>query len=268
MKDHLRKIVDDKQDNLLKRSTVREYLQARMLQGLQENGAFLNWVFHGGTALRFLYMIPRYSEDLDFALVRPGATDNFQSLLGSIQKMFEAENYTLDVKVKGIKTVKSAFLRFRGLLYELGISPHHSEVISVKLEIDTNPPSGAEMTTTIIRRHVMLNLLHHDKASLLAGKLHALLNRRYTKGRDFFDLIWFLSDPSWPSPNLGFLNSALKQTEWNGPEVTEKNWQALLLKRLEKVNWKEIAEDVRPFLEREADISLLAKENCLRLLHR
>ncbi len=268
MKDHLRQIIGDKQDNLLKRSAVREYLQARMLQGLQESGAFLNWVFHGGTALRFLYMIPRYSEDLDFTLVRPGATDNFQALLGSIQKMFEAENYTLAVKVKGVKTVKSAFLRFRGLLYELGVSPHRLEVISVKLEIDTNPPLGAEVTTTIVRRYVTLNLLHHDKASLLAGKLHALLNRRYTKGRDFFDLVWFLSDPSWPSPNLELLNSALKQTEWDGPEVTEENWQALLIRRLEKVNWKEVAEDVRPFLEREADISLLAKENCLQLLRR
>lgn len=266
MKNHLGQIIDDKQDNLLKRSTVREYLQARVLQGLQESGAFLNWVFHGGTALRFLYMIPRYSEDLDFALVRPGAADNFQALLVSIQKMFEAENYTLDVKVKAVKTVKSAFLRFRGLLYELGISPHGSEVISVKLEIDTNPPQGAEVTTTIVRRYVMLNLLHHDKASLLAGKLHALLNRRYTKGRDFFDLVWFLSDPSWPSPNLELLNRALKQTEWNGPEVTEQNWRALVIKRLEKVNWKQVTEDVRPFLERETDLSLLAKENCLRLL--
>lgn len=266
MKDYLRQIIDDKQDNLLKRSTVREYLQARMLQSLQESGAFLNWVFHGGTALRFLYMIPRYSEDLDFALARPGPTDNFHALLAAIQEMFKAENYTLDVKVKGVKTVKSAFLCFGGLLYELGVSPHRLEVMSVKLEIDTNPPQGAEVTTTIVRRYVTLNLLHHDKASLLAGKLHALLNRRYTKGRDFFDLVWFLSDPSWPSPNLELLNRALKQTQWNGPEVTEENWQALLISRIEKVNWKQVAEDVRPFLEREADLSLLTKENCLRLL--
>lgn len=61
----------------------------------------------------------------------------------------------------------------------------------------------------------MLNLLHYDKSSLLAGKLHAVLTRKYTKGRDLYDLMWYLSDPTWPAPNLIQLNNALKQTGWN-----------------------------------------------------
>ena len=66
----------------------------------------------------------------------------------------------------------------------------------------------------------MLRLFHHDRASLLAGKLHAILKRPYTKGRDLYDLIWYLSDPDWPLPNLTLLNSALRQTDRDSEELT------------------------------------------------
>ena len=107
-------------------------------------------------------------------------------------------------------------MRFPGLLYDLGLSGQRSEVLSVKLEVDTNPPAGAGLATTVVRRFVVLQLQHHDKASLLAGKLHTILQRFYTKGRDIYDLLWYLSDPAWPLPNLALLNNALAQTGWQG----------------------------------------------------
>lgn len=268
MKDYLKQLISERRVGLPERGVVREYLQARILQSLQDSGVFLNWAFHGGTALRFLYSIPRYSEDLDFALVDPEHPHRFRDHLDKVRKTFEGENYTVGLKVDDRKTVASAFARFPGLLYELGISPHRTEVISVKLELDTNPPGGAVTETTLIRRYVTLNLLHHDQASLLAGKLHALLTRGYTKGRDLYDLVWYLADRTWPSPNLALLNSALAQTVWDGPRITEANWRELVAERLNKVKWDRAVEDVRPFLERQADLKFLTKENCLRLLSR
>jgi hypothetical protein len=88
------------------------------------------------------------------------------------------------MKVNEQKTVSSAFIRFSGLLYELDMSPHPSQTLSIKIELDTNPPTGAMTESPLIRRPVTLNLYHHDKASLLAGKLHALLCRSWVKGRD------------------------------------------------------------------------------------
>ena len=73
------------------------------------------------------------------------------------------------------------------------------------------------MTTTIVRRYQTLHLQHHDRATLLAGKLHAILQRPYPKGRDVNDLLWYLSDPAWPEPNLVMLNNALQQTGWDAP---------------------------------------------------
>ena len=134
----------------------------------------------------------------------------------------------MTVKVSDQKTVHSAFIRFSGLLYELGLSPHRDEVLAVKIEVDTNPPAGATLATTVVRRHVILQLQHHDRASLFAGKLHAILQRPYTKGRDLYDLLWYLSDPSWPPPNLALLNNALHQTGWSGAFLTAQNWRAVL----------------------------------------
>lgn len=99
-----------------------------------------------------------------------------------------------------------------------------------------------------MRRYLPLHLQHHDRASLLAGKLHALLQRPYLKGRDLYDLLWYLSDPGWPPPNLRLLNNALRQTGWDGPPLTEETWRSAVWARLEGVAWEQVAEDVRPFL--------------------
>jgi predicted nucleotidyltransferase component of viral defense system len=266
MKDYIKQLIGDKKGNMLKMCVVREYLHARILQTLQEIGGFQNWAFHGGTALRFLYSIPRFSEDLDFALIQSSEDLSFLNVLKKVKSVFEAENYELRLKINDKKTVASAFVLFDELLFELEISPRHSQVLSIKIEVDRNPPSGATLATTLIRRYVTLNLLHHDKASLIAGKLHALLTRTYVKGRDLYDLVWYLADRTWPEPNLTLLNSALAQTDWKGPPLTPQNWRKIVLKKISGINWDHVRDDVRPFLESENDIALVTEENCAKLL--
>lgn len=266
MKDYIKQLIANKPGDLAKTCVVREYLHARILQTFQESGIFLCWAFQGGTALRFLYSIPRYSEDLDFSLYDSSKSIPFRKVIENVKSVFEAEDYSLRLKVNDTKTVASAFVRFDGLLFELGISPRRTQVLSIKIDVDTNPPSGATYSSTLIRRYVTLNLLHHDKASLLAGKMAALLTRPYVKGRDLYDLVWYLADRSWPEPNLELLNAALQQTRWEGPAVTSQNWRDILLDRVTRISWDEARGDVRPFLERENDIDLVTKENCVKLL--
>ncbi|MFW6136871.1 MAG: nucleotidyl transferase AbiEii/AbiGii toxin family protein [Candidatus Aminicenantaceae bacterium] len=265
MKEQIRQIIADITDPLQARNRIREYLQARMLQFLQERGLFGSWIFHGGTALRFLYRIPRYSEDLDFSLSRGKAMD-FEEAVSKIRPWFESEAYSVDLLTKGARTVKSARIRFPGLLHELGLSPRRTQALSIRIELDSRPPSGGKTETSIIRRHIMLNVLHYDKSSLLSGKLHALLARPYIKGRDLYDLFWYISDSSWPKPNIRFLNNALQQTGWSGPEIDSSNWAGVLAKKLRTINWSRAAEDVRPFLERTADIKMMTRNNVLKLL--
>jgi predicted nucleotidyltransferase component of viral defense system len=268
VKDFLAQLIEPAGDRLEGRNLTREYLQSRILSSLQRAGAMIPLAFHGGTALRFLYQIPRYSEDLDFALERPSEKYDIRAYLQAIRSDLVAENYQVELKVNDRRVVHSGFIRFRGLLNELDLSPHADEVLSIKIEVDTRPPAGAGLETTIVRRHIMLHLQHHDKQSLLAGKLHAFLQRPYSKGRDVYDLFWYLSDPDWPSPNLMLLNNALKQTDWGGPTITESNWREVVREQLEQVNWDKVRTDIGPFLMDQDETELLTRENLLRLLVR
>ena len=141
-------------------------------------------------------------------------------------------------------------------------------MLAVKIEVDRNPPAGAVLTTTVIRRHVILQLQHHDRASLFAGKMHAVLQRPYSKGRDLYDLLWYLSDPDWPPTNLTMLNNALQQTDWTGPRLTAGNWRLTLRDRLLQLNWDRVLDDVRPLLDSGVDPDLLTLDNLIRTLER
>ena len=266
MKDYIRDGIRRLADPLAARSWVREYLQARILASLQEAGAMAGIAFHGGTCLRFLYSIPRYSEDLDFARERTAAPYDFSALITGVERELTAEAYEVDSRIRTDRAVDSAFIRFPGLLSELGLSTQRTEVTAIKVEIDTRPPAGSRCATTLVRRHVAMNLFHHDRATLLAGKLHAILQRPFLKGRDVYDLLWYLSDRSWPEPNLEMLSNALAQSGWKGPAVDTGNWRSLAASRLADMDWKAVAADVQPFIERQADLKLLTRETLLRLL--
>ena len=265
MTEHLKQLVSSAGNELVKWNVVREYTQARILQSLQESGAFRNWVFLGGTALRFVYNVPRFSEDLDFSLDKPGGEDRFEDHVARILRSFDAEGYRVSSSASKEKTVRSAFIRFEGLLWELGLG-QRDQKFSVKIEIDTNPPAGGATDTTVIRRHVLLNLLHFDMPTMLSGKIHAVMQRKYFKGRDLYDLVWYLSAPVPPEPNMAFLNNAMRQTGWDGPAWTAKNWRGLVLKRIRNADLKKARDDVEPFLERREEIEFLTLENLGRLL--
>ena len=265
MRDHLERLVAGREP-LGARNIAREYLQARILGALQRAGAMTALAFQGGTCLRFLFGLPRYSEDLDFALEREPEDYSLGNALRSIRTELTPEGYRVDLRIREHGAVHSALVRFPGLLHDVGLSPRRTEVLAVRIEVDTRPPAGAVTEVSLVRRHEMLRLFHHDRASLLAGKLHAVLQRPYAKGRDLYDLIWYLSDREWPPPNLDLLNAALRQTAWSGPELTPRTWRTAVAERLETLDWDRAAADVRPFLERADDAALVARDTALRLL--
>lgn len=269
MKERLRELLHGVGSGPAARNLTREFLQASILAALQRAGAMIPLAFQGGTALRFLYGIRRYSEGLDFALERPGVGYGFRAYLEAIRADMRRDGYDVELaRVSDQRAVHSAFMRFPGLLYELGLSGHREEALAVKLEVDTRPPSGAALETTVVRRHVLLRLQHHDRASLLAGKLHAILQRPYPKGRDFYDLIWSLSDRAWPLPNLVLLNNALAQTGWASAPLSENSWVAAVRARLRSIRWNVLAADVRPLLESAEDRTFLTRETITSLLDR
>ena len=248
-----------------RRNILREYVQAHILYSLQSVRAFEQIAFVGGTALRFLYGLHRYSEDLDFSLER-GDGYNFDHLLDRVESDLVKAGFDVTVHPHKGEPIHSAFIRLPGLLYDAGLSPHRTEKLSVKIEIDTNPPEGATTLTTLINRYFLLALLHYDLPSLMAGKLHALLSRPYTKGRDIYDLLWYLTRPDHIEPNIPLLRNALSQTGWNGPQVTAENWREIIANKIGGLDFTRIADDVSPFLERPEDRALLTRDIVLSAL--
>lgn len=120
---------------------LREYVQSRILGQMQEAGAFVPLAFMGGTVLRFLYRIPRFSEDLDFTLERNQLDFGFGGLVERIERGLERESYSLRVRLNDSSAVAKAMIGFAGLLAEAGLSPHADKVLWVKLEVDTKPPA-------------------------------------------------------------------------------------------------------------------------------
>lgn len=266
MKDYLLELVSKKSGYNAKLNAMREYLQAYTLRIMHDEGLFQTTAFLGGTALRFLYNLPRFSEDLDFSLAKEKKIQ-FSELIRKAKEELALSGYNVQVTCDEEKTVCNSFIKFEGLMYEAGISPLKSQKFSIKVEFDTNPPKGAVLRTDIVNKFFPISFLSYDLPSLFSGKIHALLSRRYTKGRDFFDLAWYLSKWKDLTPNFILLENALKQTAWQGNIPSEKTWRALLGKIVQEADWKKVKQDVENFLENPRDMEIFAQENILKLLN-
>ncbi len=267
MKDYLLELLSKQTDYNIKLNIAREYLQAYALRVLYDTGTFRNTAFLGGTALRFLHDLPRFSQDLDFSTVG-NKKYSFVDILKKIKNEFILAGYNVDVSYNEKTTVQSAFLRFQGLMYESEMSPHKNQVLSIKFEVDSNPPRGAVCETRIVNKHFPIAFLSYDLASLFAGKLHAILNRKYTKGRDYFDLAWYLSKWKDISPNFILLKNSLIQTGWRGKMPNEENWMDLISEKIKTIDWQAVDDDVKNFLENSGDMKVFSKENVLLLLEK
>lgn len=256
MKDHLLQSVALAAPEA-RRDVAREYLQLYLLRLLHQRGALARLDFLGGTALRLLHRLPRFAEALAFSAVDTAAWAagrGPETLLRPLRRDLERAGYAVSVKAKQPRSAVAAFFRFDGLPAECGWTRDPRIALSLELEIDTNPPAGATSSTTLIQRFYPIAIRHHDLPSLFAGKLHALLTRPWTKGRDWCDLVWYLTEHPGLEPNLRFLAAALRQS---GHDDCTDRWRPALRERLSGLDWSQVLDDVRPFVERQSDLEHL-----------
>lgn len=258
MKDHLLQIVRSEpvagRENL-----AREYLQVYLLRLIHDAGAMSGLAFVGGTALRLLHRLPRFSEELDFS----GGPKDPAALFARLLRRLQESGYQVGLRrTRTKREVASAFFRFEGLPKDVGTMPDPRLALSIRIEFDRRPPAGAGIETTLIQRFFPVMLRHHDLPSMFAGKLHAILARPYAKGRDWFDLVWYLTEHRGIEPNVALLNNALSQTGHPVPD----NWRAGITDRLRSLRWPEVVRDLLPFVERQGDLTVLSPEAIAGLL--
>jgi len=245
---------------------LREYVQNEILALIQKSGANLKLYFVGGTALRFLYRIPRYSEDLDFSAGPNWNPEEFRDEMEEIRTGLALGGYHLSTTVKEDRIVQKASFRFSQLLHDVGLSPHRNQNLFISFEVDIRPPEGWSGERTIVNIVRPILIQHYDLRSLFTSKIAAIMTRPYPKGRDYYDLFWYISRWKNLSPLPEMLTAAIVQ---KGKERIEKDlseWKSALRRIISGADWKTLARDVEPFLERADDVRVFTKDNLLGLL--
>lgn len=256
---------------------IREISQEVVLASLGRSDFFKHVLFQGGTCLRIFYGLNRFSQDLDFILQEPNADFELSPFLRHISDELTAYGYDIEItdRSKADAAVKKAFLKDASLGTVLNL--HHVDrtgpaaKIRIKLEVDTNPPSGTGQELQYLDFPFVSAVAMQDKPSLFAGKLHALLCREYVKGRDWYDFLWYTSQSI--GVNFDFLASAIDQLgPWQRQKISvDKHWMlSELNKRITSIDWRQAAEDVRRFVrtDEQPSLDLWSRELFLRQLEK
>jgi predicted nucleotidyltransferase component of viral defense system len=242
---------------------TRETLQIMTLKNIYDKKGFKNIAFVGGTALRIVFDVNRFSEDLDFSLICKTNYD-FGLINKNIISFFNQNGISVENKIKTDKTIHSAYLKFTTILQDLNISAVKNQNLSIKLEVDTNPPKGAKTADFAINKTYLLSITAFDLPSMFATKLHACFFRKYVKGRDFYDLIWYLGKKV--KPNIKLLNNAILQTEKKVFNIDERNFKDFIQETISKKDFNIAKKDVARFLFIPDEINFINKQFIKRLL--
>lgn len=242
---------------------LKEILQELALAGLARTDFFRNVAFHGGTALRVLYGLDRFSEDLDFTSKSPNPSFRLVSYLKALQEELNVYGVSVTVqdRSKAEEAVQKAFLKEdsigRQLTLEYYPRAQKPKKIRIKLEVDTNPPLGSKFETKYLDFPFPFAITIQDLPSLFAGKGHALLCREYLKGRDWYDFVWYVSRKT--QLNYLYLANGCQQSGlWKREEpMATKEWYLeAMTKKIKSIDWEEAKKDVARFLKPNALKSL------------
>ncbi|SCA62376.1 Uncharacterized protein SCG7109_AA_00070 [Chlamydiales bacterium SCGC AG-110-M15] len=232
-------------------NALKEIFQEIALFALSKTVFFDKAAFQGGTCLRILYGLPRFSEDLDFILQAPVSDFDWKEYSIVLNEEFQAFGLNLEVKDRSTAStaVKRAFLKENSfgkiLTLQNGISRSEPQKIIIKLEIDTKPPASSIFIQQFVDFPFPYSVMTQDMPSLFASKCHALLCRPFIKGRDWFDFLWYVSRGE--QINIEHLKSALFQMgPWKGEEIIlDKQWMRKALEdKIMSLDWDLARSDV------------------------
>lgn len=233
---------------------LREIVQEVALYGLWRAGFFEMAAFQGGTSLRILHGLPRFSEDLDFILKMPAPDFDWRHYLEPMLACCAEFGLRAEAQDKSRmdQRVRKALLKDNSIANQLDLAFQRGSVqqsLKIKLEVDVNPPAGSGFGFTYLDFPLDCEICHQDLASNFALKIHALLCRPYLKGRDWFDFAWYASQRT--QPNLPHLQAALQQWgPWQGQSIhVDTIWlRKVLQDKINTVDWEKAAQDVERFL--------------------
>lgn len=259
---------------------LREIMQEVALAGLYRAGFFEKAAFYGGTALRILYGLDRFSEDLDFSLLQHEDDFKIEKYLGAIEQEFSSLGMKVSIqeKTKKIKSnIDSAFLKSDTIWHELELEnlnppiPYDNRLhVKIKIEVDTQPPKGFVTEDKLLLKPFSFYVKTYTLPNLFAGKMHALLFRKWKqrmKGRDWYDMEWYIKKGT-PLHLEHFISRAIDSNDLKSVELSNEAFKNILREKIKTVSMEMIKEDVRKFIKNDSNIKIWSQSYFLDLIEK
>ncbi|MEI6564906.1 MAG: nucleotidyl transferase AbiEii/AbiGii toxin family protein [bacterium] len=255
-------------------NALREILQELALLGLWRAKFFEHAAFYGGTALRVLHGLDRFSEDLDFSLLRPMPGFSLDGYGAALQKEICSFGFEVTVERRAKakpSAIESAFLKASTIRELIRIEAdaallhgvHPGAQLKIKFEVDTDPPGGFSTEVRYLFQPIPFPVRAFSLPDLFAGKLHAILCRKWgtrVKGRDWYDLVWYAG--RHPGVNLRHLEQRMRQSgHWNqAASLDLEALRRLLTGAIERLDVNQARTEVAPFVRDRRALDVWSNE--------
>ena len=248
-----------------KRNAIFEVNQQIVLAGLYHGGFFDSAAFYGGTCLRIFHGLQRFSEDMDFSLLKPNDNFDFKKYFQPIIDEFAIVGREVEITKKDKRNfgkVESAFLKDTTNVYDISFSTEKS--IKIKIEVDTQPPLEFSTEHKLLLQPYSFMTRCFTLPCLFAGKMHALVFRSWknrVKGRDWYDFEWYVRN----RVPLDFKHLQERIRQFNGLVVNQEDFLEMLKDKLASTNINQAKQDVMPFLKNPNELNIWSNDYFLQL---
>ena len=248
-----------------RRNATYEVMQQIVLAGLYRGGFFEHAAFYGGTCLRMMHGVERYSEDMDFSLLKKDEGFSLERFFPAIIDECRLMGREVEITRKDRRTfgkVESAFLKDTTDVYNISFQTEKS--VKIKIEVDTMPPLQFDTEQKLLLQPFSFMVRCFTLPCLFAGKMHALLFRQWknrVKGRDWYDFEWYVRT----AVPLKFEHLQCRVREFNGMEIDIKQFQAMLIERLSQTDIQQVKADVAPFVQNPHELDIWSNEYFVQL---
>ena len=255
----------DQSTETARRNAIYEVSQQIVLAGLADGGFFDKAAFYGGTCLRIFHGLNRFSEDMDFTLLKEDSSFNFEQYFQPVIDQFALVGRKVEIKKKDKKCfgkVESAFLKDTTDVYDISFQTERS--IKVKIKVDTVSPLKFATELKILLQPKTFLTRCMVLPDLYAGKMHALVFRAWKnriKGRDWYDFEWYVRN----GIPLDWNHLHERILQFNGQEMTLDEFRSALRGRLGSADISRVKEDVIPFLNNPDELDIWSNEYFMQL---
>lgn len=258
--------IKTKEDKL---NTMHEVMQQVCLAGLNRAGFFNQAAFYGGTCLRIFHKLPRFSEDMDFSLLKTDEQFNLEDYFDVIESEFSAvgRNISIEKKIKRQDThIESAFLKDNTDIVNIRFQTEPA--VKIKIEVDKKPPLHFKTEYKLLLLPFSFMTRCFTLPSLFAGKMHALLFRKWRnriKGRDWFDFEWYIRN-NVPLDFNHFKARTMQSEGTHFSTLSQEKFKQLLIEKFEKTRIEHVTNDVRRFVLNPQELEIWSADYFKQLL--